>query len=218
MNFLLNICINKIKIFVIILSVSITIMSASCNKESSKPCRNAVYSFNVTSTFTPEKEIYNIGDTILFFSEFPKNLTNNSYPNASIDYSNAVNIAGDITFSIFDSLAQHLYPAKDSFSFISTEGSFKERTSLMNQGINFLYFEKPTSYVFSGKFVCRRKGNYALGVFDFSVQGIKGKDCTNASFVMTVTNVNKHFYIYQNIFGVPPEQYTLQRGYVFRVQ
>ncbi len=210
--------ISIIKFLFLIFLLPTLILAASCNKESSKPCRNAVYSFSVTSIFSPEKEIYQIGDTISFLSEFPKNLVNNNYPNATIDYSNSVNIGGDLTLSILDSVIHDVHPAKDSFSFISLKGNFVERSPQPNTGINFLYMEYPTTYLFLGKIICRKKGVYGLGVTDLYAQGIKGKDCTNAGFVMNVMNVNKHFYIYQNVFGFPPEQYTMQRGYVFRVQ
>lgn len=48
------------------------LLSSGCNKNSTTPCQNAAYSFAVTCNYVPEKEIYNIGDTIFLKVFFQK--------------------------------------------------------------------------------------------------------------------------------------------------
>ena len=88
---------NYLKLVLLITATPI-MYGNSCNKNGSKPCTMVTpYIFSVTSEFSPQKEIYNIGDTIFLTSTFPTNLTN-LISNQQADYSNSVGIGGDIGF------------------------------------------------------------------------------------------------------------------------
>ena len=52
-------------------------IGASGNKNDTSPCINGGYSFAVTAAFIPQREIYNVGDTIFLTSSFPKTLLEN---------------------------------------------------------------------------------------------------------------------------------------------
>ncbi|MCY7293402.1 MAG: hypothetical protein LH615_14580, partial [Ferruginibacter sp.] len=49
-------------------------IAATCNKNDTTPCVNSVYSFTVNSEWMPQREVYEIGDTIFITSSFSKNL------------------------------------------------------------------------------------------------------------------------------------------------
>jgi hypothetical protein len=203
----------------LLITTTLIILSASCNKDKTKPCLNTVYSFQVTSVWNPQREIYQIGDTIFLDSEFPKILTDNATPvPAQIDYSNSVGIFGDIGFSYLDTVLKQPIPAKDSFGYVSIIGNFTERTINQTQGINIKYSELVAKYQFKGGIVCRKKGIYWITVDELSSNGIAGKNCTNAAFGMTVLNSNKHEYLFQNALNITPTPIVLQRMYCFRVQ
>ena len=62
---------------VLLITASPLFFGSSCNKDGSRPCTMVTpYSFNVTSEFSQQKEIYNVGDTIFLKSSIPKLLVN----------------------------------------------------------------------------------------------------------------------------------------------
>lgn len=55
---------NYLKLVLLVISI-LFLFGSSFNKDGSKPCTGVTpYSFNVTSEFNPQKEIYHIGDTL----------------------------------------------------------------------------------------------------------------------------------------------------------
>jgi hypothetical protein len=199
----------------------IILLGFRCNKDGTKPCPNfqTAYSFVVTSEWSPQREIYYVGDTIFFTSTFPKILTDQINPSLAIDYSNSTGIGGDISIYYLDSITHQPVPAKDSFQFVSITGNFLERSINQNQGVNTNYFESSSSYQFKGAIICKRKGIYGFGVADLLSQGLRGKNCTNAGFNMTVTNTDKHLHLHQYALNINPnDAYLQQKGYDFRVQ
>lgn len=133
------------------------LFAGSCNKDGSRPCRNAPYAFDVTSVFTPQKETYNVNDTIFFTSTLSKSLVN-TISNQQIDYSNSVGIGGDIGIVFPDPVSLQNKPAKDSFDFISLNGNFIPRPINQNQGINTVYTEHANYYIFKGEIICKKRG------------------------------------------------------------
>ncbi len=203
----------------LLLSAAQFLLSSGCNKNSTKPCPNAPYSFAVTCNYSPEKEIYNIGDTIYLESIIPKTLTSLLNPSTVVDYSNSTGIGGDLGVGYLDTITRQPLPAKDSFDYVSIAGSFVPREGNQSSGINIFYTETAQNYHFKGGIICKKKGIYGFGISDMGSKGIRGKNCTNAGFMMTVTNPNKHLYLHQYALGVDPNDPMLQRtGYDFRVQ
>lgn len=72
--------INKKSIQFLILGLLITAalitLASSCGKDknSSKPCRGGRYSFEATSEISPQREVYNVGDTIFFKLYYSKEI------------------------------------------------------------------------------------------------------------------------------------------------
>jgi hypothetical protein len=195
------------------------LFAASCikDKTGNTPCAGG-YSFSVTSEWKPQKLVYNIGDTIVLNSSFPK-LLFDQITNSNIDYSNSSNIQGDLSVYLLDTITRLPVAGRDSFSIISITGSFTERTFNQNAGINFNYKEAQGFYEFKGGFICKKKGIYGIGVSDLLSNGIVGAQCKNANFNMTVTNTDKHLFLNQYALNVNPNDPELvKRGYAFRVQ
>ncbi|WP_298392143.1 hypothetical protein, partial [Hydrotalea sp.] len=176
------------------------LLSFQCNKNDTRPCIFNSYSFAVTSEWSPQKETYNVGDTIFLSSTFPKTLPDLVNPSLTIDYSNSTGIGGAIGIAAPDSLQRTNKPAKDSFQFVSIIGSFSERTGNKNISINFI--ESSSSYQFKGGIICKKKGLFGISVDNLRSRGIRGKNCTNAGFNMNVTNSNKYILPYQNALGI----------------
>jgi hypothetical protein len=194
------------------------LLASGCNKNGTTPCVFGGYSFAVTSEWSPQREIYNVGDTIYLNSSFPKTLTDQINTSIIVDYSNSVGIQGDIGIAAPDSVQRTNRPAKDSFQFVSIIGSFSERPIKQSQGININYAELNSSYQFKGGIICNKKGLYGISVDNLLSNGIRGKNCTNAGFRITVTNSDKHILLYQNALGIVLDAESIKKIYCFKVQ
>ena len=212
----MRIIINIVKMMLLITATSF-LFGSSCNKNGSKLCTMVTpYSFNVTSEFSPQKEIYNVGDTIFLKSAISKTLINN-ISNQQVEYSNSLGVGGNIGIALIDSTNRKFEIGTDSFNFESINGNITLGT---NKVLNILFKETSILYILEIKLIAKTKGNYVIGVSDLSSQGIKNKDCTNAGFSMLVTNSNKHFDILANanIPGVTIDAQRMATNYCFRVR
>lgn len=202
---------------VLLLTATQFLLASGCRKGST-PCQFGSYSFAVASEWSPQKEVYNVRDTIIFTSTFSKTLQDLVNPLLQIDYSNSTGISGDIVIYYLDTVTRQPIPARDSFAFYSITGKFVERTGNQNSGINFNYSESNSSYSFKGGLICKRKGIYTVSISNLYSRGIKGKNCTNAGFVMTLNNTNKNLHLHEYALQVSASDPGLQKNvYDFRV-
>lgn len=190
---------------------------AKCNKDGSRPCRNAPYSFNVTSEFSPQKEIYQVGDTIILTSSFPKILIN-LISGQSVEYSNSLGISGNFKTFFMDTTNKTIQQSLNQFSCIVLTGQQKPIQNSPNSGLDITYLETSTNYEFKMSIKLLAKGLFYIGVTDLGSQGLRGQNCTNAGFNMTVTNTNKNLHLFQYALGYTPDALLEKYIYCFRVQ
>lgn len=207
----------KFSLIGLLITATLITLGSSCGKDKgSKPCSGGRYSFNATSQILPQKEVYNIGDTIVISSTIPITLLD-LVSNQQINYSNNLGVGGNIGIGLIDSINKKFDFATDSFNILSSKGSFSFG---LNKVVNIAYEESNTLFQFEIKLLPKKKGNYILGITDLGSQGIKNKDCTNAGFTMFINNSNKHFSILTNanIPGVTIDATRIATNYCFRVQ
>lgn len=207
---------NYLKLVLLITATPI-LFGSSCNKDGSKPCRNAPYSFDVTSEFSPQKEIYNVGDTIFLTSNFPKTLTN-LISNQQVDYSNSLGIGGNFNMIKMDTVNKVGIEGRNNFEIINLIGTTTPISNSPNLGVNIFYVEQTNNYNAKFGVIPKSKGLFYIGVTDLSSQGIRGQDCTNAGFNMTVTNSNKNLNLFQYALGYPADNMLAKNIYCFRVR
>jgi len=203
----------------LLITATAFLFSANCNKNVSIPCRggNAGYSFSVTSEFSRQNEVYNVGDTIFLTSAFSKTLTN-LITNTGVDYSNSINITGNLTTSLMDTSTHLITDAPiGSFIIFPLVGTTSEIINKPEKGVNLFYFENSLTYDLHIGIKLTKKGLFQLAVTDLGSQGIRGKNCTNAEFNMTVTNSNKNLNLFQYAIGYAPDGLLEKRIYCFRV-
>ncbi len=193
------------------------ILGSSCTKNNSRPCRTG-YSFNATSIWNPETETYTVGDTIILSSEISKTLNDSINPSLVINYSNAIAIGGGIGIGYLDTITRTAFPGRQYFDLVTVIGSLGETSVAPDQGPAFIYKETFDKYELKVGLICKQKGIYGFSVSDLKSPGIRGKNCTNAGFNMTVTNSDKHILLYQYALGFLPDADGLKRIYSFRVQ
>ena len=194
------------------------ILGASCNKNKSYPCRNIVYSFEAASLWSPQREVYNVGDTIILSSEIPKTLSDLINPVLVVDYSNAVGIGGGVGIAYLDTITRTAIPGRRYFDLVTFIGSLGERSVAPDQGPAFTYTESFNKYELRVGLICKQKGIYNFSVSDLKSPGLKGKNCTNAGFNMAVTNSIKNLLLYERVLSITLDADAIKRNYCFRVQ
>lgn len=200
----------------LLIKATLLISAFSCNKNGSKPCTMVTpFSFNVTSEFFPQRETYNIGDTIFLHSSFPKSLLN-QISNQQVDYGNSLGISGNLAIGLLDSNSRTILYALPKFKVINISGTTSPIPNATEGGLN-IFYKEDSIYNFKLGIICLNKGVYRIGLTDLSSQGISGKDCTNAGFNMTVTNANKNLNLFQNAIGYYPDALAIKTIYCFRV-
>ena len=193
-------------------------IAASCNKNDTRPCTNGGYAFAVTSEWSPQREVYNIGDTIFINSAFSKNLID-LIGNFNVDYSNAKSIGGNLFVHEMDSVQHVVLDAVQKFNFIQQVGTVSNNSQQANRIKDIFYFESSTSYIFKMGIIPKNKGLYVIFISNLNSQGIIGKNCTNADFANTLSNTNKNLNLFQYAMNRPPaSQFEIDRIYCFRVQ
>jgi hypothetical protein len=194
------------------------LLSSGCNKEGTRPCINSGYIFSINSEWSPQNEVYNVGDTLYLISSFPKLLTNQVTSNI-IDYSDATEIGGSYVFYELDTTLRQVKGAIQKFDFFPSKGTIQNGIIVPNEQKLVAYAELANNYSFNCKIVTKAKGIYAFFISNLSCNGLRGKNCTNAGFTNTLTNTNKHISLFEYAIGRPPaSQYEVDRIYCFRVQ
>ncbi len=194
------------------------LFAVSCKKKgTSCPANYTTYNFDAIANISPHKIVYNLGDTIYYVSTISKSLLD-KISNQQIDYSNAVSIIGDNGISFIDTIAKKLVPARDSFKLVALMGSFIEEPSNLRGGINIVYLDQGNNYQFTGLFICKSKGIFSFGTGDLLCQGLKGKDCTKATFFTNLSNNDNHIQLYENSLNVTVLPEGIKRIYCFKVQ
>ncbi len=212
----MRIIINNFKKVLPILAIPF-FFGTKCNKDGSKPCRNAPYSFDVSCVFTPQKEVYNVGDTIFLTSTFPKLLTT-QISSQQVDYSNSLGIGGSVTFGLLDTILKAGIDSYSKFKVSTTIGSFSQITNTPNKGIVTNYLETSSEYKIILGIKLLEKGLFVIGISNLNSNGLRGQDCTNAGFNMTVTNSNKNLNLFQYALGYPADNMLAKNIFCFRVQ
>lgn len=202
----------------ILLTVTHVIFLAGCKKKNTAPCWNYTpYSFNVTSEFSNQQEIYNVGDTIVLFSSFPKTLLN-IITNQEVSYSNSTRISGNFKTSLMDTTDQRIKESLNKFSLATITGQIVPSANSPDAGVSIIYSENLFNYEFKMSIKLLSKGLFCLAVTNLGSQGIIGKGCTNAGFNMTVTNSNKNINLFEYALNYTPDAMLQKSIYCFRVQ
>lgn len=218
MLYLMNIIIRIFKTGLPIIAVQF-LLSSGCNKNSTTPCVFGGYSFTVSSEWSPQREIYNIGDTLNLTSAFPTTLIDQINTSLSVDYRNSVGIGGSLTIYKFDTILHEVVDAANEFNYNSVIGTIKNSDSKPSRIKDIFYSELSSSYNLKLNVIPKQKGLYAFFISNLLSNGLKGKNCTNAGFSNTLTNTNKNLNLFQYAMGRPPaSQYEIDRIYCFRVQ
>ncbi len=202
----------------IITCITIIFLHSGCCKDCTKPCPRGGYVFKAEGIFSPQTASYKVGDTIYFTSLIPKIQQDQINPSMTVNYENSTGILGNIGFFEFDTLSKKIVLSALKFSCFSIAGSVSPIATDNNRGFNYSYNEESIDYQLTIGIKPLQKGNFVISVLSPSSAGLRGKDCTNAGFGMTVTNSDKHIDIWQSSLGRLPDIQEEKTIYCFRVQ
>lgn len=180
-------------------------------------CPDAVYSFEVTATYSPEKDSIQVGDTLYLTSSFPTKLpAGNS--NQLIDYSNAV-IGGNVFFDEIPMDKSSLKSAVNSFLIFSTKGQIYTDTSVPSPERikQTRYQQTGTTYELLFGFVPRKKGLFCLTLSSGYSTGKPNDGCDSAGFSISLTNTDQHLHYLTDISGIAVSPYVAKGAYCFKV-
>ena len=195
------------------------LLSSSCNKNGTSPCVNGGYSIAINSEWSPQNQVYSIGDSICLNSNFSKTIADLINPTSQIDYSNSVGIGGNLTIYSLDTVNHVPLGGISKFNFVVGSGNISPGTIVPEEVINILYAELPNSYSFSLNVIARQKGIFVFFVSDLSSNGLRGKNCTNAGFINTLSNTERGVGLFEYAMARPPaSQFEIERMYCFRVE
>ena len=209
--------INILKIGLLITATQF-FLASGCNKNDTKPCAMVTpFSFNVTSEFSPQREVYNVGDTIFLNSTFTKNFTN-LISNQQVDYSNSVGIGGNFNLLHMDTVNRQIKDGLNNFLLITINGMLSANPNVINLGKVVTFYESNSNYSIKIGIKLLQKGLFYFVLTDLYSNGLIGKNCTNAGFNMTVTNSNKNLNLFQYALGYAPDALLQKSIFCFRVQ
>ena len=191
------------------------LVGVKCRKEDTWPCRNATYGFSVSGVFSPQRENYAVGDTIYYHCSFPVKLWDPLY-NREIDYSNSVGIGGTFNFSKIDSAKRESNSSLQDFFVKSIVGEVTPHKD--STGIYYNYQAGVDSFKVTIAIKLLSKGLYYFAVGNLSSRGIRGQNCTNAGFTMSIVNSNKNLHLFENGMGQAADALLSPKIFCFRVR
>jgi hypothetical protein len=192
----------------ILILLSIMVINFGCPK----PCIEANHSFSVNSQIAPDNDSIHVGDTIYLESTFPTQLTEQSTGQLT-DYSNSTGIGSTLAVSslpIGDTVAKD---AVFDFDYISINGRiYNDRSIPRPDGVQqIIYAEINGNYIL--------KVGLILGIGNGLSNGRKkSRNCEKASFDITLSGTNQHFYLIEKWYpNVVIGGYGEMRVYYFKV-
>ncbi len=196
--------------------LAVAIMNSGCPK----PCVEANYSFSVNSQITPYKDSVHIGDTIYLVSSFSTKLTEQT-TGRLMEYSNSTGIGSTLAISNLPTGDTITKDAVFDFDYVSVNGKiYNDRSIPRPDGVQqIVYAETNGNYVLKVGLIPKKVGNYILGLGDGLSNGRKkSRSCEKASFNITLSNTDQHFYLIKKWYpNVKIGGYGKMRVYYFKI-
>jgi hypothetical protein len=179
--------------FIMIFSIELAVTIGSCGK----PCHEPDHNFRIFDSFFPEKDSIKIGDT-LFFTCIILKMETDIDTHVLINFSNLDNLGNNLIVSDISKFNQQRNAA-DSFSFFNVYGEIYSDQYSAKQ---LKFEESDTSYSLKVGLIALKAGRYIFTLPD--APGIYRKGhlkCGRGNFEILNSNVDKHLYLFENIWG-----------------
>lgn len=180
-----------------------------------KPCNEPDYDFSVFESFSPERDSMNIGDTLYLNCEIPKMEKDNNTGQV-INFSNLGNLGDNLVISDISKFHDAKREAADSFSYINIYGKIYSD----NNGAKQLQFiETDSSYRLKVGFILLKAGSYVFTIPDATGVYRNGHvKCGVGNYAVLNSNGNKHFYLFEDLWGPIISIYDKNRSYCIKVK
>lgn len=172
---------------------------ASCKKNE---CIGNAYQLKETWSITPQKDSINIGDTLIFNSQF-SNHPFDYNSNKNVDFSGNASIGTPFDLRIIKGL-NDLRPAIDSFTFFILTGSIKPNDRVPHQIKDIEWGENNGIYQIKFGLIAQKKGDYAFTLPDAIGRLKKTKECEDgAGVALTNSNLKNNAYLLRPYYSYP---------------
>jgi hypothetical protein len=172
---------------------------STCKKNKGECIGNA-YQLKEAWNIFPQKDSINIGDTLIFSSNFSnKPLDYNS--NTNVDFSGNALIGTSFSFRLIKGY-NDLVPSVDSFSFFTLDGRFKDNDVKPNQVKDIFWFETNSQYKIKIGIIARKRGDYLFTITNAIGKLKKTNECENsAGITLTNNNSSNNAYLFRPYYG-----------------
>ena len=179
-----------------------------------KPCLEADHDFSVSESFLPEKDSIRIGDSLFITCIIPK-IEKDRYTQVIINFSGANNIGDHLVISDISKFNTQR-DASDSFSYFKIQGNIYSD----QYGVKQLSFaEIDTAYQLQVGLIAQKRGLYIFTIPDMPGVYRNGQaKCGRGNFQILNANVNKHLYLFENLWGPIISPYDAAHSYCVKVK
>lgn len=180
-----------------------------------KPCHEPDYDFSVYESFSPEKDSMNVGDTLYLNWEILK-MQKDKNTGTLINFSNLGNLGDNLVISDITKFHDAKREAADSFSYINIYGKIYSDNYGAKQ---FQFMETDSSYLLKVGLIPLKAGLYVFTIPDATGIYRNGHvKCGIGDYAVLNANVNKHLYLFENLWGSIISDYDRNRSYCIKVK
>ncbi len=160
-------------------------------------CAKTVYSFQLPVKAFPDKDTFNIGDTIWLEINEPT-LIRDGISGEMVDYSGTSNLGSAISFLYWDNLINAWSEGISRFKFSIEKGTELKVTPLT---IQYRFIESTDRYLFKLGVIPKEKGLHSLLLSSSNNTFRENDKCTKASFTINFKDTDQHYYLSPSYTG-----------------
>ena len=199
MNYLQNTIIKKPFFSIVLLFVMFSFLFATCKKNKGECIGNA-YKLKETWNLLPQRDSINIGDTLIFSSNF-SNQPFDYNTNKNVDFSG--NAVIGTSFAVRSIIGyNNLKDAVDSFDFFSVSGKIDPNTVAPKRIKDLYWLEENNMYKIKFGMVAKKRGDYSFTVPNGLGRLNKNNECeSGAGIFLNNSNAKNNMYLFYPYYG-----------------
>lgn len=201
MHYLMNMGTKNPLLYILLFLILFSFLFATCKKNKGECIGNA-YQLKETWNVLPQRDSINIGDTLIFSSNFPNRPFDYS-SNKNIDFSGNALVGTPFMVRIVKGY-NDLRPAIDSFSLFLLEGRYQDNDLKPSQIKDIFWMESNSVYKIKIGIICRKKGDYLITIPDAIGKLTLDNSCgSGAGIYLSNNNIKNNMYLFYPYYGGP---------------
>ena len=199
MHYLQNMGIKSWILQTTIIFVFFSFLSSTCKKKKGE-CIGNTYQLKETWNILPQRDSINIGDTLIFSSNF-SNRPFDFNTNSNVDFSGNALVGTPFMVRIIRGY-NDLRPAIDSFSLFLLDGRYNDNDIKPSQIKDIFWMESNSAYKIKIGIIARKKGEYLITIPDAIGKLTKDNSCASgAGIYLSNNNIKNNMYLFYPYYG-----------------